>query len=292
MEDKIFHIAIPTDEGYLGNECSNELCKKYFKVDARNIKDKMHCPYCGEIAPKMELRTKDQEQYIHEAALEIARKVAFDTIDEVFGKSPRIKRGSGVTIKNYPIKYKEKKITPSYSESSVDTQLTCPTCKTNFQVYGIFGYCPSCRSENIIIYDTNIEIIKREFNASENKERALRHIYSDLVIAFETFCSKKYSSELNNKPNFQDLFEARKYFQKYLSIEIFHNLTDKELLNLRRVFQKRHLYIHSDGIINEKYIKKIPEDKNKLGVKAKLNYEEFNQAVNSLRKIIEVIISK
>lgn len=286
-----FEIAVPTDQGFFGNQCVNSNCGKYFKVFVDDIKEELYCPYCGNKASKIDLRTKEQDKFIHDSAIEKAKEIVYAEIDKTFGKlSRQTRRNSFITIKHKPLKYKAKKIHRKIKEEKVDTELTCPECNIKFQVYGIFGYCPGCKSENLIVYDTNVQIIKKEFKKSENKERALRHAYSDLVTAFETYCNKKTKSDDLQKPSFQEIYETRAYFKKSLNKDIFENLTNIETLTIRRVFQKRHLYIHNDGIINEKYVKKIPEDKNLLGEKAELSFEEFESATLVVRKVIDNIV--
>jgi len=44
--------------------------------------------------------------------------------------------------------------------------------------------------------------------------------------------------------------------------------------------------IHSDGIINDQYVKKIPEDVTLLGEKAVLSISEFEMASSALRVAI------
>lgn len=292
MSTITFQISIPAPEGFIGNTCSNLICKKYFKVSVSDIKNEMFCPYCGTPASKIDLRTTEQNKYIRESAIEKAKEIAFKEIDKMFGNFARSTRSDKyVKITHTPLNYRAKKIRPSYKEKTVDTGLQCPSCHVSFQVYGIFGFCPDCRIENMIIYDTNIQIIKREYENSENKERALRHAYTDLVSTFERFCKNKSNSIQEMKPGFQDLFEARKFFKTHFLLDIFSDLSEPELLSLRRVFQKRHSYIHYDGIINDKYIKKIPEDQKLLGTKAILTFEEFWDTALLLRKVIDKLVT-
>jgi hypothetical protein len=63
-----------------------------------------------------------------------------------------------------------------------------------------------------------------------------------------------------------------------------------ELLNLGRVFQKRHAYEHNTGIIDERYVKDFPEDKGLLGTKAELTIKEFESVALALRKIIDTLL--
>lgn len=291
MSTVTFKISIPAPEGFIGNTCVNINCQKYFKVNASDFEDEMYCPYCGTSASKMDLRTKEQNKYIQEAAMEKAKEIAYKEIDKMFSNFVRSTRSSKyITVKHTPLNYRSKNIRPSYFERAIDTELKCPSCNVSFQVYGIFGFCPSCRIENMIIYDTNIQIIKKEFENSDNKERALRHAYSDIVSTFEIFCQNKSESIQDKNPSFQELFEARKFFKTHFSVDIFSDISAVELLTLRRVFQKRHAYVHLDGRINEKYVKKIPEDNKLLGTKAVLKFEEFWEASLILRKIIDKLI--
>ena len=185
MSTVTFQISIPAPGGFIGNTCAKINCKKYFKVSASDIKDEMFCPYCGTSASKMDLRTNEQSKFIQEAAMEKAKEIAYKEIDKMFSNFAQSSRSSKyITVKHTPLNYRAKNIRPSYSEKPVDTELKCPSCNVSFQVYGIFGFCPGCRIENMIVYDTNIQIIKKEFENSDNKERALRHAYSYLFSTF------------------------------------------------------------------------------------------------------------
>jgi hypothetical protein len=64
-------------------------------------------------------------------------------------------------------------------------------------------------------------------------------------------------------------------------------LSNEEMLTLRRVFQKRHLYEHDRGIINEKYTRMIPEDSQLLGKQAELLPDELDSAAEVLRHVLD-----
>jgi hypothetical protein len=149
--------------------------------------------------------------------------------------------------------------------------LICPECKFRFQVNGIFGFCPGCRNENLIIYDANLEIIKQEVASNKDPQRALRHAYIDLVATFEVLSKKKASLFTDENVRFQMLFDVRKLFKKHLAVDIMSGINNDDLLSLRRVFQKRHACEHYQGVIEEKYIRAIPEDAHLLNQKAELS---------------------
>ncbi|MBK6965080.1 MAG: hypothetical protein IPH20_14365 [Bacteroidales bacterium] len=59
MGNLTYRISIPTDNGFLGRQCKK--CDKYFKIDADQIKDNLHCPYCGELQAWNDMLTKEQK---------------------------------------------------------------------------------------------------------------------------------------------------------------------------------------------------------------------------------------
>ena len=286
-----FSISLPTRDGFIGRECNNPDCKRYFQVHKESIKAEMFCPYCGLKFPNNELLTEDQNKYAKAVATEKAKEYMHGEIDKMFGELARQTSGNKyVEINHKPSNYKAKQIRPSYIEHQVDSELICPECQSRFQVYGIFGYCPGCRSENILIYDANLEIIKQEIGSSPDPQRALRHAYADLVSTFESFCKKKAKLLTTENVNFQMLFEARKFFKDHLGTDIFSDLSDDDLLTLRRVFQKRHAYEHFQGIIEEKYVRMVPEDAHLLNKKAELTLDELIHAAQALRHVLENLV--
>jgi hypothetical protein len=86
------------------------------------------------------------------------------------------------------------------------------------------------------------------------------------------------------------LIKAKEFFEKELSIDILAFLESVELLALRRVFQKRHAYIHAAGIIDQRYIEMIPEDSHLLNTKAELTQEELETGAIGMRKALASLV--
>jgi hypothetical protein len=283
MSIKYFTIKLPTDEGFFGQKCPEETCGKYFKVHQDHIGEILYCPYCGTELKDKELFTAEQQKYIEKEAERVITDYAAKEFDKMLSNAFRGNKYITVTSSSQRPVFR----TSSIKEHKVDSEIECPDCHTRFQVYGIFGYCPNCHTENILIYDANLQIIRNEVLSSSDQYRALRHAYDDLVSTFETFCS--HVSQKNGLPEskFQNIFETRKYFKdSVLKIDILNGLSDQEILTLRRVFQKRHVNIHDKGIINKKYVQFIPEDQKLLGSKVSLTLEEFENAAQALKTVI------
>lgn len=272
---------MPNDKGFVGRECKNPECKRYFKVNSTSIKDKMYCPYCGTLFDKSELITNDQLDFVREAGMEKARAYMFNKVRDMFKE---VMKGNKGLIYKPGNAYIPKAVSPNYSEKKVDSELECFQCKAVFQVYGIFGYCPSCKCDNALIYDTNIQMILKEIDNSSDKKRTLRHAYNDLVSTFENFCKNKNTS--NTKYNFQNLESAKLFLQDHFSIDMFQGLSLDEELSIKRIFQKRHVHQHNKGIIDQRYVNLIPEDGYLLNKRATMTQEEFIKGTEAMRKIL------
>lgn len=248
----------------------------------------MYCPYCGTLASNDQLHTDAQVQHMGRVAKEKALEYAHGEIDKMFGNLARKFRGNAsIKFEHTPTRYRAKAVIPHYQEYKVDSELLCPTCSFQFQVFGIFGFCPGCGIENLLVYDANLTIICRDIEKSESPTRTLRHAYGDLVSTFQIFCSRKAKAFAGEKPTFQELFPTRRYFKECVGVDILEGHTDSDLLTLRRLFQKRHVCQHAGGQITEQYIKKVPEDRELLGQDVPLSLAEFKEAADILRRVLD-----
>jgi len=280
-----FKISIPTDDGFIGRECKNPECKKYFKVHFTSLKDKMYCPYCGILFDKSELMTTDQLDYVTKVGKE---KISAYMVDRFRDTLKQATTGSKYITFKQGRPYSPKYVPCEYSEKKVDSQIECSQCKAVFQVYGVFGYCPACRCDNILIYDTNIQKILKQIDDSSDKKRDLRHAYDDLVSTFEHFCKVRNTSD--KKYNFQNLQSVERFYHALFNIDMFAGLSHDEILCIRRVFAKRNVYQHNKGIADPQYINSLPEDSHLLNKEVPLTREEFVKGAEAIRKILIKIL--
>jgi hypothetical protein len=279
-----FKISIPNEDGFVGRECNNPDCKRYFKIHQESFKEDMYCPYCGELFNKNELWTQDQLGFAKAKAIE-------ESTAYIMGKADEIFKNAFINTKNVTYKssgtYQKKYVAPPV-EKKMDIEIECSNCNAKFQVYGTFGYCPCCKYDNILIYDTNIAILFQEINSTLDKNRALRHAYNDLVSTFEDFCKKK--NRTGKSYNFQNLDIAADFFKSVFSKDIFAKISNSENGTIKRFFQKRHVYQHNHGIIDQKYISIVPSDTALLNTTAILNLNELKDATVVIRKMLLNVI--
>lgn len=280
-QTKTFKISIPVEsDGFVGRACNAPECKQYFKIYGPDHAGTLHCPYCGNEYSRDSLFTTEQLEYAKKAAMEEARVYVIEEFHNILKQATRGSKFITYKPGRRPLR---RSVRPNYTERQVDTELKCADCGTKFQVYGIFGYCPGCNCENLQIYDANWAIIKRDLVAADDKNRLLRYAYGDLVSTFEMFCARKARQITPETGNFQVLFDARKFFKQHADTDILANISNDDLLALRRVFQKRHVCIHAGGEITDRYIKMIPEDQSLLGTQVALSVQELDDGANAMR---------
>lgn len=132
-----FKVSFPTDDGFLGRECNNPECMKYFKIHTDSMNNEMYCPYCGEKFKKEELWSSGQLDYAREVVKEEALALVQNEIRNMLRNA--VSGSKCVTYKEGAPRVKN--IPESPKEKDVDSELACPECSSKFQVYGIFGLC-------------------------------------------------------------------------------------------------------------------------------------------------------
>jgi len=289
MSELRFSVSLPTDEGFLGRECNNPQCSRYFRVHMDSIADEMLCPYCAQRFASNDLFTKDQADFLSEAAAEKAMEYAADEVRRMFERATQ--GNEYVTFKPGP-SHRAKTIQPRYTEREVDSEIVCPDCGSRFQVDGIFAHCIRCGVANMAVFDANLEVISREVAAASDPQRALRHAYNDLVSMFESICGSRPSALSEGHGSFQDPYEARRFFRKHAKIDLLADLDDQQELAVRRVFHKRHAWQHSRGVITDRYVRRVPEDRELKGSQACLSMAEFESAVAAVRLMLDTLPPK
>ena len=75
-----YKISVPSTQGFWGRECRNPNCNLYFKIHEDSLRDKIYCPYCGELFDKDELNTRNQINFVLNSETEKIKKNIFDKL--------------------------------------------------------------------------------------------------------------------------------------------------------------------------------------------------------------------
>lgn len=284
-DDKIIEVPVPLvldSAGYLGRECPQEGCKKYFKVlPGTGLQGINHCicPYCGHKDINENFFTEDQIKRFESAASRVAqdiilrefKKMEFDIKSRGgfgIGMSMRLKEGMPIPLY-------------VYSEKDLETHITCGNCTLKYAVYGVFAYCPDCGEPNTLqIFHENIKVIHKAIENSKSVDPELarniiENAFEDCVSTFDGFgrelCNlnrdKAKIPERLDKLNFQNLDRAKENFKIQFDIDLDQGLNREEWCRVNTSFLKRHLLAHKFGIIDEEYIRRSGDCQAVLGRK-------------------------
>ncbi|MEO9485248.1 MAG: hypothetical protein ABJG47_17445 [Ekhidna sp.] len=301
MGDLKVSVTIPTDEkGMMGRECLE--CEQYFKLKPGTglPTDHCHCPYCDYEGKSDTFWTKSQIEYARSIALkqgyeQIVRPM-LDNFYDSFKSLERETRNSFIQIKvkrgkndiDFPVEY--------YTEEELETQLVCDSCGLEFAVYGIFSKCPDCKELNaFLVFNKSLEIVKNQLGIfskpdipNEIRELSLNNILRSAIAIFDAL-----GKELRKrKPN---LYPARprNLFQNLsvLDEKLNNRISDQHsnFPDLLKYFQLRHVFEHNLGVIDDDFVKKVPQYKHFLGRKFKLETDELHSFLNMMDELGEIV---
>lgn len=295
-------ISVPIsrdEDGFTGRECPQ--CEGYFKIElGTGLKGSglpCHCPYCGHVAQHDQFCTTEQIEYAKSVAMrQISDAFLRDLKELEFDHPPRGPFGIGISIKvepgsPVPIRY--------YREKQLETETLCVSCTLRYSVYGVFAYCPDCGEHNSVqILEKNLELIVKMLDLASCSEgelagRLIENALEDCVSAFDGFgrelcrISKDRSADPNkvDRASFQNLAAAKLLVSETFGINLSADLTVDEWQSAVRGFQKRHLYAHRMGVVDDDYIKKTRDAQAVIGRKVTLRADEVRTLVGIMRRV-------
>ena len=310
MEMKIGVDLPPDDKGFTGRECPQ--CRRYFKV---KFGTGLHgstccCPYCGFSGSHNAFDTKDQVEYAKSVAM---RKFMEDVVEpklqeleQSFKELERATRGGFIQIRVDSRRSPLVMPLSNYQEKEVETYVKCDHCGLECAVYGVFANCPDCSKLNAsIVFRKSIEVAHKRIklvdliqNDSELQNAILADALSSGVSAFDALgkaLQRRYSTIFPDKP--KNLFQNLKALSRSLSKSIGTSLSDivgrEDSDFLLKMFQVRHICEHNMGVIDDDFVRKVPELSNLKGRKYPLKQEEIDKFLNCIlqtgNKILEIL---
>jgi hypothetical protein len=313
---KSFTITFKADDkGFVGRECPHADCESYFKIDLEtgprpngNASEageadvgeiaRLSCPYCGVEGDIQDFTTNAQLEYAKSvvyrqfvgALVKDLKKLEFDI-------KPKGMFGIGFSMKLKPGP------TPSlryYREEDLETEVVCDCCRFRFTIYGVFGYCPACRSHNSVqILDRSLAVAEKLLDRASKEEdpelesQIVGDALSKAVAAFDGFgrcicavnVAKASDAKLLERLSFQNLSGAQQKVQQLFGFDFAAPVAPAVWDECLRAFQKRHLLAHSMGVIDEEYVKKTNDRRAIVGRKVEITHAEVRSVCSTLRRL-------
>lgn len=297
-------ITLPTDEnGLTGRQCPAEDCEGYYKIKfGTGVKeegyDKCFCPYCGYRGTQNQFFTKDQVSHIKSIAVREVEKAIGAEIKKWDRNLQQSTRNSFIKLRvnykssNRPIHY--------YTEQELETHLICDNCGLEYAVFGKFSYCPDCGVDNTLqILRGNLDLIRKliERAKSEEDQKFQDFLFSnaleDIVSTFDSFgrnCVRLFTKDTNLSGleiSFQNIKKVRARIREIFGFDFMSGLTDEQINQVVKNFQKRHLITHNDGVIDDTYIKVTKDSGAVIGRKIALLSGDIEEMLSSIDAIAQ-----
>ncbi len=297
-----FKISLPLDEeGHLGRECPASDCERYFKIKLgtglKGEKLPVHCPYCGRKGSMDHFHTKSQIEYATSVVEREVQDAAVRDLKDMASDFNRETRGGllsfNMDVKSSPARLRH------YAERELETNVTCGNCTLQYSVYGVFAFCPDCGQHNSLdILDINLEVVERMLalangTSAELAEKLVENALEDCVSAFDGFgrelcrihARKAANPAKAEKISFQNLDGAKAHVLTQFGIDLAAFVTGEEWASAVVGVQKRHLFAHKMGVVDEDYVAKTGDCRAAVGRKISADAADVRAIIQALRKI-------
>lgn len=296
----------PDSDGFIGRECPNRECRRYFKItNGTGLTGEdlpCHCPYCGHATSQEEFATQEQIEFgtsivkrqVVDAVVKDLKRSEFDIRGPMGMEfSMRVKSGPPAPIRHY-------------RENKLETTVVCDHCTLRYAIYGVFAFCPDCgRHNSHQMLDKNLEVVTKKIDwaAAADTELA-KSLHEDalanVVAAFDGFgrevcrvhARTAHDPAKANNISFQNLEGSRKRVQSLFDFDLAHRLDANDWQFAHRCFQKRHLFAHTMGVIDEEYVAKTTDPHAVVGRRITVTGEEVSKLVGVVRQLGQFLVSE
>lgn len=312
-------VTLQSDEnGYFDRECPNENCLYQFKIKLKDWEDKVsdeevHCPMCGHVDTSDKWWTQDQLEQIQEIAANYAMNYIQAELDKSFRSLERSTRSN----KFFKITYKPgKRVSfinnPIGQMPEWEQEIACEKCGTTYSVIGSAYFCPCCSynsasssfSESLDTIQKmldSVDQMKALFSEKYDNDKAetmcrsmIEGSLGDCVSAFQKFAERRYT-EITGKSarvnDFQIIEKGSNLFRSAVGYGYEKWLSEYELSMLKLYFQRRHLFEHNNGMVDEQYLSKTGDTNYSVGQRLIIRKNEVEEVLKILKKLGDGILS-
>lgn len=275
-------VTLPTDEhGFLDRRCPAPHCLATFKVHLDDWKTKVRaeqafCPLCRHETDDNQWETPEQFEHMKSLAVaQITHQLNAAIAEDASAfelRTPLINFSMSFDPGVPPM------LVPVVATGLMELRVACEVCACRYASIGAAFFCPACGHNSArTTFVQMVETVVKTLNmlpsiigsartnggpdVATNLERALleanlgRLVSSFQRIAESTFMALPTAGDFNVRQNlFQNLDESSDLWFRATGRSYENILLTEEMTDLRRLFQQRHLLVHREGIVDQRYI--------------------------------------
>lgn len=298
------------DENYFDRECPAQECLAQFKVLMEDWKNKVRdeevfCPFCGHAADAQKWWTQEQLNHV--------RGVAAACIEGAIGGALRIdaqkfnqrQNKGGFISMSLRVGSRPQLVPIPYAAAApMRLKITCGDCGCRYAVVGAAYFCPSCGANAAeLVFDLTIQGIRQSLEAvdairaaipdADTAENTCRLIVEsalqNVVTAFQRNTEALYARVMPTtkirRNAFQNLTEGSDLWVAAIGHGYDQHLVTVELEQLTTVFQQRHLLAHTQGVVDDDYIRKTGDTRYKSGQRLVIKRESVAEALTLVERL-------
>lgn len=245
---------------------------------------------------------------------DLGMQVVSQGMERAFGQRSRSSsRRSGVSITFESQPFYPRPL-PGISEEPLARIRTCADCRVRYAVFGEHRYCPVCGKlpAASVAFDAleaekarldALEALPHETKALLREQGVFTRNWVDtmenVVGVVEALASSRFRTAVPNAEDllrgkgniFQrlddtaDLFMAAGYADLRLSVgaATWHRLTE--------TWATRHLFTHNDGVVDAKYLTKVPTSSARIGQRLVVTDKTCRRALDDARVLCEALVA-
>jgi hypothetical protein len=306
-------VPIPTDEkGFLDRACPSKNCGAIFKVhdgdwEAKITNDQGFCPLCRHSAKSEDWATPEQMQYAKSVAMRKFESRLHSAL-EAGARGFNYRQRSGfITMSMSVSPHSPRFVIPCRVADIMEQQFECEHCACRYSSVGAAFFCPACgHNSSISVFSHTLGAVQKTLEAipairqafgedKDGAENATRLVveqsFGKLVGAFEHYSEAVFEMipmapiAKVKRGSFQRLAEASQLWREAVNIGYEDMLNPAEFSALLTLFQKRHLLIHADGIVDADYLLKSGDKHYLIGQRIVVRAAHIMELLNLLQKL-------
>jgi len=300
-------VSMPTDEhGFFGRQCPS--CSQLFRVDSDDYEAlpddlELWCVYCGHHDGHSEFITDQQlaraKRAVGDWAVQSIGRSLGDSFSRMSTPAPRSGFGIHISYRSRPF-YPQP--LPGIDEERLIRIRACAGCAVRYAVFGEHRYCPVCGPlpANVVASDAlgaetarldGLAQLATDAMATLREQGVFTRIYVDtlenLVGVVETLAKAVFNAALpdaalkiKGKGNaFQRLNDTADLFTAAGYSDLRTMLDASTWQRLKEVWATRHLFTHNDGVVDDKYLTKVPASTARRGQRLTITEQSCRQAI-------------
>lgn len=297
-------------DGYIDQVCPSVGCKFGFKIhmEDRNGKvdtGKMFCPLCGHTNSDQKWFTPKQQEYIDKVALAHVDRQLNRAMKADARRFNRQQPKDGFIRMHMSVEGQRKLIPPPPAAAEpMQMRVTCSKCSCRYAVIGAAFFCPACGHNDAeqmfhLSLDTRLNTLDQipksladnsDRDTAENTVHALiDHALQHAIMAFQKYAETLYRDLLETRAIRQNAFQRLKggsdLWKSATGKQYSDYLNESELATLTIAFQRRHLFAHNQGLVDQEYINRSGDTAYELGQRIVLQERHVREYIHIIRKL-------